>query len=476
MLPGERALKRSGSEAGCMSIDTVIAGGQVVSATDVRDASIAIDDGEIIAIGRESSLPDADERIDASGMLVLPGIVDPHVHIDETIDAHAGTMESETAAAALGGVTTIIDFAWQGGREADDEALLNGIEIKAGRAPRSHVDFGLHGVFDRESSESLRAIPTAIDAGVTSFKVFMSTYDWGVSNGFIHRAYESIADAGAVALTHTEDPSVCHELAEQLQAAGKGDAEWFPDSRPDYAEAMAAEDAVRMAREIGVQYYGVHTTCRQSADVIADFQVDGSGIRGETCTHYTALTRDAHEEQGHFPMIAPPLRTADDIDAMFDALTRGVLTVVSTDHIAYSRASKETAAWWDAPYGANSLQFSLPVFHHEAVNERGLSYPFLVRVMAANPARTFGLARKGTLEVGTDADIVVFDPTETVTLSAADGASRAGFSIYEGKEVTGTVKHTLVRGQQVVANGRVVGEAGDGRFVERAVPEWTPFG
>lgn len=457
-----------------MPVDTLIAGGRLVTATDVREASVAIDDGVITAIGRETSLPNANERIDAAGLLVMPGVVDPHVHIDEIIEDHVGTMESETAAAALGGVTTLIDFAWQGGRDADDEALMNGIDIKRRRESRSHIDFGLHGVLDRESSQSLAAIPGAIERGVTSFKVFMSTYDWGVSNGFIHRAYEAIADAGAVACTHTEDPSVCGERIDQMRQAGRGAPEDFPDSRPDYAEAMAAEDAARMARETGVQYYGVHTTNKKAVDVLAGFQKDGSEIRAETCTHYTALTRDAHKELGHFPLIAPPLRTQADIDAIFEALAEGVLTVVSTDHIAYSRASKQTESWWDAPYGANSLEFSLPVFHHQAVNNRGFSYPFLVRLMATNPAKTFGLPNKGTLEPGTDADIVVFDPDQSVRLTAQDAASKSGFSIYEGMDVTGTVQHTFLRGDQIVADGTLVGTPGDGRFVERALPEWGP--
>lgn len=455
-----------------MSIDTLVAGGRLVSPMGIHEGSIGIDEGEIVAVGHEGSMPDATTRIDAAGRLVLPGLVDPHVHIDEVAENQVGTMESETAAAALGGVTTVLDFSWQGGTEADDAALRHGIESKRERAAHSYVDFGLHAVLHRESDESLSAIPAAIDAGVTSFKVFMSTYPWGVSNGFIHRAFEAIAGADAVVCAHTEDPAVCSERIDRMKQADKGAAADFPDSRPDYAEAMAAEDAARMAREIGVQYYGVHTTCRKAAEVLRWLREDGSLIRAETCTQYTALTRAIHEEQGHLPMIAPPLRTQDDVDAMFEALTDSTLSVVSTDHIAYSRESKETDNWWDAPYGANSLQYSLPVFHHEAVGKRGFSYPALVRVMATNPARTFGLPNKGTLKPGTDADLVVFDPEKTETLNAEGIASKSGFSIYDGKEVTGCVTHTLVRGEPIVVDGQLVGTPGTGRFVPRICPDW----
>jgi len=236
---------------------------------------------------------------------------------------------------------------------------------------------------------------------------------------------------------------------------------------------MGAAAALRLAREAGVNYYGVHTTCRAAADVIASFREDGSRVRAETCTHYTTLTRDAHERQGHLPMIAPPLRTDDDRDALFGALDRGTLSVVSTDHAVYHRAAKEVEHWWDSPYGAQSLQRSLPAFHTEAVVERGRSYPFLVRVMCRNPARTFGLPRKGTLAPGTDADVVLFDPAATATVSAADNASGATFSIYEGRELTGAVEKTFVRGTLVADGGDVVADPGHGEFREREIPDWS---
>ena len=229
-----------------------------------------------------------------------------------------------------------------------------------------------------------------------------------------------------------------------------------------------------MARELGVKYYGVHTTCRQSADVVADFADDGSNVRAETCTHYTALDESVYDEQGALPKLAPPIRTPDDREAMFERLADGTLSVVSTDHSVYHREYKEVDDWWDAPLGVNSLQVSLPVFHTEAVVERGFSYPFLVRKMCSNPAETFGMPEKGTLEPGTDADVVAFDPEATWTVSADDNASNAASTVYEGREVTGRVRDTFLRGERTVADGDLVGDPGDGRFVERERPDWRP--
>lgn len=458
------------------TVDTLITGGTVVKNHSSSKSSIAIDDGTIVAVGDESSLPPAKETIDATGKVVLPGVVDPHVHIDEVPENRAGTYEAETRAAALGGVTTIIDFAWQGGdrRIRDNgKTLLDGIEHKINKGETSYVDFSVHGVLHRENEETLNQLAPAIDMGVTSFKMFMSDYPVGVTNGFVNQAFERIAELDAVAAVHTEDPSVCDQLTEKMKREGKNEPRDYPKSRPDYTEAMAADDTVRMALEHGTKYYGVHTTCAKAVDTIAAYQNDQSQIRAETCTHYTTLDESIYDELGTYPQIAPPIRSKEDIEAIHEALKNGSLSVVSTDHSVYHKEYKDVENWYDSPFGANSLQASLPVFHDEAVNKRGYSYSKLVELMCANPARTFGMPKKGTLEPGTDADIVIFDPEKSYTIRSEDNASNSSFSIYEGKEVTGAIDKTLVRGQLIVDHGTVVGDSGSGAFVERNQPDWT---
>ena len=458
-----------------MVVDTVIEGGKVVSGTRSFEGAVAIDDGTIVGLGDPQCLPEADRTLDATGKIVMPGIVDPHVHISDhvSIDSY----ETATKAAALGGVTTVIDFAWQAyadeGSPWDDEGtLMEGIERKRARASDALIDYGLHGGVLREGADLFDELEAVIDAGVTSFKMY-TAYEFGLSNGYIDRVLERLAELDAVGVGHTEDDSICEATTERLRAESRG-ASSYPESRPDYAEAMAADDLARMARQAGAKYYGVHTSCRKSADALERHQEDGSLIRGETCTHYTTLTGDLHEEMGNLPRIAPPLRRSDDVDALFDYLRRGVLSVVSTDHVAQLSEVKEGSEWWDDPFGANGLQTSLPVFHDEAVNERGLSYEFLTCVMSRNPAATFGLSEKGTLDPGTDADVVIFDPDAEYTISADDNASKADYSIYENRTVRGAVETTLVRGVVVADDGEIVGEPGHGEFVERERPDWTP--
>lgn len=457
-----------------MAIDTLIADGTVVTASSMFDAAVAIDDGTIIGVGSVDGFPEADTHIDAAGQLVMPGVVDPHVHVDDhvSIDSY----QTATSAAAIGGVTTVIDFAWQaydGQNSPWDEPapLVDGFERKRSQQCEAIIDFGLHGGILREGDDIFTEIPELIEAGVTSFKLY-TAYEFGVSNGYLRRVFDHLADHGAVAVVHTEDDSVCQSLIHELRAAGEAHPEMYPQSRPDYAEAMAAEDALRIATESGVKYYGFHTSCREAADAIDRFQSDGTRVRAETCPHYILLDERIHSELGNLAKIAPPLRSPDDVEAMFESLRNGVLSVVSTDHVAQLRESKEDQPWWDGPYGANGLQTSLPVFHDEAVNKRGLNYPFLVRIMSRNPAATFGLENKGTLDPGTDADLVLFDPDETYTITAEDNMSKADYSIYEGRTVSGKVKKTLVRGTVVADEGAVVAEPGYGQYLERELPTW----
>lgn len=459
-----------------MAVDTVITNGKLVTSSGLQSGSLAINGETIAAVGNRESLPSGRRTVDATGQLIMPGIVDVHAHIDEVPENRAGTYRAETRAAARGGVTTIIDFAWQGGDRRipdNNKTLLDGIRNKQKKGKRdSFVDFGVHGVLHRESEETLEELEPAVEAGVTSFKMFMSNYPVGVTNGFIDRALERIAELDAVAVLHTEDPSVCDARTERLKREGRGSPDQYPLSRPDYTESMGADDALQMATDKDIKYYGLHTTCEKAADVIESYQEDGSRIRAETCTHYTTLDDSVYEELGTYPQIAPPIRKESDIEAMFDHLAGGALSGVSTDHSVYHQEYKDVENWWESPFGANSLQVSLPVFHDEAVNRRGYSYQFLVNMMSTNPAQSFGMPNKGTLTPGTDADIVVFDPDKQYTITASDNESNSTFSIYEGREVTGRVESTFVRGTLVWDGDDLVAEPGVGKFLERDIPNW----
>lgn len=481
---GNTATFRTDPRRSVVSADLAVVGGTLATADRMVDAGLAVKDGTIVAVGTREELPSADRIIDVGGNVVMPGVVDPHVHIDgfNSIERY----RTGTAAAALGGVTSIINFAWQtwnGTRERDADgsvwndsgSLLDAIKRQRDRASEAHVDYGLHATVTAEDRSVFDEFATLPDVGVTSVK-FFTTYDVGVSNGFLRTAFERLASMGLVALVHTEDDSVCKALTDEKREVGERNPTAYPASRPNYAEAMALSDALTLARETGCRYYGVHTTCGAACDELAAPRTDGSLIRGETCTHYTVLTDSTYAEQGMRALQAPPLRTDDDIEALFAALRDGTLSVVSTDHVASERTEKTAGDWWDTSLGVNSLQTSLPVFHDEAIVRRGLPFPFLIRVMCMNPAKTFGLPNKGRLRVGADADFVVFDPDETHRIDSADNVSSADYSVYDGREVTGQVKQTFVRGKLVADSGEIVASPGHGDYLSREIPEWQSGG
>jgi len=453
-------------------IDTVLTGGTVVTADATFESAVGIDDGTIVGVGDERAFPAARERIDVDGNLVLPGVVDPHTHLAgyNSIDSY----ETGTAAAAAGGVTSLLTFAWQGwdDGEWDDEGTLAGAVERHRRGAEPLVDCGVHPVLTRETPATIEELPALVDDGISSFKMF-TTDDIRLSNGFVGEVFRRLADLGAVGMVHTEDYSVCERRTDAVKAEPGGESTAaYPRSRPDYAEAMSAGSVARLAAAADAKYYAVHTTSEAAADALAAVRTDGSNVRAETCTHYTALTEATYERLGNRAIMSPPLRTPRDIDALFDRLRDGTLSVVSTDHVPLPRERKEGGPWWESAFGINSLQTSLPVFHDVAVNERGFSYPALVRLVCRNPARTFGLPRKGRIEPGADADLVVFDPDETYTITAERNHSNADYSVYEGRTVTGRVKRTFVRGTLVADEGDIVAEPGYGEFLARDVPDW----
>ena len=455
------------------AIETLLTGGTVVTADSVFDAAVGIDDGTIVGVGDEQALPTAARRIDVDGNLILPGVVDPHTHLAgyNTVDSY----ETGTAAAAVGGVTSLLTFAWQGwdDGEWDESGTLTGAVERHREGASPLVDCGVHPVITHETPEVLEELPALVADGVTSFKMF-TTDDIRLSTGFIGTVFDRLAELGAVGMVHTEDYSVCTERTKAVQSEPAGESTAaYPRSRPDYAEAMAADSVARLAVAADAKYYGVHTTSKAAADAIASVRTDGSHVRAETCTHYTVLDDSTYERLGNRSIMAPPLRKHDDIDALFERLGDGTLSIVSTDHVAIPTDRKEGGPWWESAFGVNSLQTSLPVFHDEAVNQRGVSYPSLVDWLCTTPARTFGLPSKGRIEPGADADLVVFDPDETYTINAAQNHSNADYSIYDGREVTGQVKKTFVRGTLVADGGEIVAEPGHGRFLSRAVPDWS---
>ncbi|MGE5620504.1 MAG: dihydroorotase [Sphingomonadaceae bacterium] len=443
-------------------VDTIVRGGKVVHSSGVTEAAVAIADGKIVAIASEELLPPATTHLDASGKYVLPGLVDVHTHV--YLDSYRTISES----AAFGGVTTLLSYIWPD-QDQDIPASIDHWR-RFGEAA-SVVDFGLHmGLMD--SPSALEQIPASVEMGVTSFKLMMDYKRRGlmVSDEFMMAAMERIAEAGGLATVHAENGGVIHHLEEKMAAEGFTSPADYPRSRPREAEVEAVNRAISIAGLAGCPLYLVHITTSGSVDAVAGAHLSGQPVWAEACPHYFFLTEEEFERQGPIIKVAPPLRAAEDCQALWTGLDRNVIATVASDHTAYTREMKE-AGWtniFQAPFGVPGTETMLSLMHTEAVVKRGLPITILPRLLSENPAKLFGLyPRKGVLEVGSDADLAIFDPDREVTITGSILHTKADFTPFEGRKVRGWVTSTLVRGQPVVLEGRLAELPPHGVFLER---------
>ncbi|HWK26409.1 MAG TPA: dihydropyrimidinase [Solirubrobacter sp.] len=449
----------------------LIRGGRVVTAAGEYDADVLVEHGRITAIGE--ALASAGTVIDAEGLLVMPGGVDPHTHIDldEASWTTADDFTVATAAAAAGGTTCVVDFAMQepGRSFPDTLAKWHG---KLERTPPL-VDVGFHvAVTDLRRGGTLSDLAELAAQGVTSFKLFMAYKgDVMVDDETLFRTLEVGRREGCLTLVHAENGDVIDVLVKRALAAGHVEPRWHAATRPPLTEAEATARAITLARLAGAPLYVVHVSCREALEPIVAARRAGAAVWGETCPQYLVIDEAALDrEDGAKYVFTPPPRTLADREALWRALARRELQSVGSDHCPYQYATEKAPAadFSLMPNGAPGIEHRMQVLWELGVRAERLTASDLVDLCSTTPARLFGLyPRKGTIAVGSDADLVLWDPEREVEISAATHRSRADYSIYEGLRVHGGARTVLVRGRVVVDDGDVVGDPGDGRFVAR---------
>jgi dihydropyrimidinase len=400
-------------------------------------------------------------EIDARGKLVLPGCVDLHTHLASTPTfTPLDDFEHGTRAAIAGGVTTVVSMVYQ-----EDGLLRRGIERATGDAERSLADFAFH-IVVTDPSESARAeIPALVRDGHAGLKVFM------VSPRFVERRddyrllLEAAAETGAVVAIHAEDHAIVAASTAELHAYGRIGVEHFPASRPVAAEVKAVREAVDLSAATGAAIYLVHLSSRAALDALRAGKSRARAF-GETRPLYLYLTSAQFERPDAALWVGqPPLREGDDVDAVWAALADGTLDTVGTDHIPHTRAAKLAPglSFDKIPPGVSNLETLLPMLYSEGVRKGRLTLSRLAEVLATAPARIAGMyPRKGVLAVGSDADIVVFDPEARRTIRAADLHSACDYDPYEGWDVTGWPEVVVARGERVFEHGGVIGSPGRG--------------
>ncbi len=451
-----------------------IANGTLVTAESAGRADVLIEDERIVAVGPGADAP-ADRVIDASGQLVLPGGVDAHTHLDMPLAEgvrSADDFESGTIAAAVGGTTTIVDYAAQERGGSLQRALD---EWHARAAGRAVIDYGFHMIVCDPRPDTLDELDALALGGVPSFKLFMA-YPGRlmVDDGAIFRVLLRARDNGGLVCLHAENGAVIEVLVERALAAGATAPREHARTRPARAEAEAVQRGLALAEIAGAPLLVVHLSSAEALEEVERAQARGVAAWAETCPQYLLLDAGRYDEPdfaGARYVMSPPLRTRAAQEALWRGLASGAIATVATDHCPFRLADKARGAadFSRIPNGAPGIETRLSLLWDAGVRAGRISASRFVELVATAPARLFGLhPRKGVIAPGADADILIWDPERTLTISAATHRSRVDYSLYEGRKVTGAPSVVLARGRVVAEQGRFVGQTGAGRFLRRA--------
>ena len=459
--------------------DLLIVGGTVVTAERSLAADVAVTDGRISAIAPGlAHLHPGVSSLDASGLLVLPGCIDVHTHTRLPTDAEPDRFFQDSVAAAHGGTTTFLAFNNPGTGISPEGAssLMAGMrEFRARTTGESAVDFGLSAVLTGQQADPVAELPALIEAGVPTAKAFM-VYDFRLADERLFAALRTMGRHGGMLQVHCENATVIDALVAGALARGEVACRHHAETRPPYAEAEATHRAIALAQAAEASVYIVHLSCADALAEVTAAKGRGWRVYAETCPHYLTLTnaryQDPDESKVIRSVISPPLRSEADRQALWQALETGGLDLVATDHVPDRLAVEKRVPAPPFPQisnGAPGIETLLATVYDEGVAGGRISVQRLVDRLATTPARLFGLGSKGSIEIGKDADLVLFDPAAIRTLTQSDLHHTGDFTPYEGRLTQGACRSVLLRGQLTVDEGVFVGRRGVGEFQERVL-------
>ena len=456
-----------------MEVETVITGGVVATASGQNRVGLALDRGKVVAIARDEALPAAREQLDATGLIVIPGLIDTHVHVRDPGKIEREDFQTATAAAAAQGITTIMEMPIASPPVNSAQSLVDRIEAVRDKAL---VDYAFYG---GAAIENLDQIDEMAEAGAIGFKTFRTSPPAGREKEFIGlscpdpggylRVLERIADTNLVSAVHAEEELVVRRIATDLKATHDGGPLSHARSRPEVVEWASVAQSLVLARAAGARIQIVHCSSPYSVELIRRARAEGIRATAETCPQYLFLTEADLEKHGPFAKTNPPLRPAEIVDELWERVASGDVDAIGTDHSPFLVEEKEPY-WKDmskAAPGIPGLEAFLPLML-TAVNNGRVSLERMVALTSENAARIFGLyPRKGTIQVGSDADLVLVDLQREAKIDSSTWhtKSRGTARVWDGRIVRGAVVMTLSRGKVVVRDNRVVAEPGWGQFV-----------
>ncbi len=456
-----------------MNVDTLIRNGQVVLETGIAHLDVGIRDGRIVILVDDSTGIEANEVIDATDKLVLPGAIDIHFHCRAPAYPQRGDFATETRAAAAGGVTTIFEMPISKPCCATGDIFRMRKELAQ---KDCYVNFGLYaapGLLDRAEIEDM------VNEGAIAFKIFMTSAPKGRDDEFeglclpdvqdIYQALQLVAETGLVCVVHAENNQLLEWHTEQLVKAGRNDVPAHGESRPPHVEALAIATLLTLNESIGANLHIAHLSAEEPLEVFKRFKTTGSTATAETCPHYLFFTEDDLERVGPYAKINPPLRKEADQEALWQGLKEGSIISITTDHSPFMVEEKERARTdiWATPPGAPGVEELLLGVMNEALNGR-MSITEAVELVCTNGAKRFGVyPERGHIGINAVADIVIYDPNDETTIHKDMLFSKAKEcdKLYEGMTFKGKVNQTIVSGKTIFKDGEILGKSGDGKFV-----------
>jgi dihydropyrimidinase len=454
-------------------MDCKIVNGTIVTATDMYRADVGINKGKIAQIAKKMKEP-AGEVIDARGYYVFPGGVDIHTHLDMPFGGTVSSddFETGTIAAAFGGTTTLVDFAIQGKRMSLKGALKTWMKKAEGKAV---IDYGFHVAITDLTKKVLDEIPELVALGVPSFKCFLA-YKGAlmIDDGALYEVLRKCKQAGALVMIHAENGDVLDVLINDFLSQGKTDPKYHALSRPPEAEGEATGRGIALARMADAPIYIVHLTCKEALDKVKEARDAGFPVLAETCPQYLLKSYQNYLEpgfEGAKYVMSPPLRDKSNWDVLWKGLATGDLQVVSTDHCPFNfKGQKDMGkdSFAAIPNGAPGIEHRLILLFNEAVKKKRLGLNRFVELVSTAPAKLFGLfPKKGAVAVGSDADLVIFDPRAPFEISAKTHHQNVDYTPYEGFKGKGVPRVVLSNGKVIIRDGKFMGQPGMGCFLKR---------
>jgi len=453
---------------------TLIKNGRIITATDDYFGDVLIDGETITAIGKHLSVPDGHTVIDAAGLLVIPGGIDPHVHMELPFGGTVSSddFETGTRAAAFGGTTTVIDFAIQYKGKTFQQTLDDWDARTQGRCA---IDYSYHLAVTEYEPRQKKEFQQVVDRGITTFKIFLAYPGvFMIDDQTMFRVMQSAGEAGGMTLVHAENGDAITEMISNLLAAGKVEPKYHALSRPPVIQADGVSRACKVAEVAKAPVFIVHVSCEAAMIELQRSRDAGNPAYGETCTQYLFLDDSYYDKpdfEGAKYVFTPPLVGRSDVTALWKGLKLGYLSEVSTDHCPFNFKGQKELGRGDftkIPNGGPGVEDRLSMVYHGGVIERGFSLNKWVELTSTASAKMFGMfPKKGTIAVGSDADIVLFDAVKQRTISATTHHMNCDYSLFEGWKIQGEPVTVLSRGKVIVDRGTYVGRAGDGQFLKR---------